>query len=115
MSTDLLLQHNLFGNTKMAHYASIWALSIILTVLLAVPLLLSVLPKPKSNTIKHNLFRNVGYFCADLISGERAAKRALVLALLMLVGGGYLASKVVIGESEPGSPILYQDHDYNIS
>lgn len=34
-------------NTKLAHYASIWALSIILTVLLAVPLLLSILPKPK--------------------------------------------------------------------
>ncbi|PSL12870.1 hypothetical protein CLV44_11539 [Marinobacterium halophilum] len=102
-------------NTKLAHYASIWALSIIITVLLAVPLLLSVLPKPKSTTIKHNLFRNVGYVCADLISGEKAAKKALGIAALLLCGGFYFSSHVVIGESEPGSPILYQDHDYNRS
>jgi predicted RND superfamily exporter protein len=102
-------------NTKLAHYASVWALSIIVIVLLAVPLLLSVLPKPKNSEIKHNLFRNVGYFCADLISGEKSAKRALSLALVMLLSGFYLSSHVVIGESEPGSPILYQDHDYNIS
>lgn len=102
-------------NTKLAHYASVWALSIIIIVLLAVPLLLSVLPKPKNSEVKHNLFRNVGYFCADLISGVKPAKRALSLALVLLLGGFYLSSHVVIGESEPGSPILYQDHDYNLS
>jgi predicted RND superfamily exporter protein len=102
-------------NTKLAHYASVWALSIIVIVLLAVPLLLSVLPKPKNSEIKHNLFRNVGYFCADLISGVKHAKRALSVALILLLSGFYLSSNVVIGESEPGSPILYQDHDYNLS
>ena len=102
-------------NTKLAHYASIWALSIIITVLLAVPLLLSILPKPKNTTIRHNVFRNVGYFCADLISGEKSAKRALTVAALLLATGFYFSSHVVIGESEPGSPILYQDHDYNVS
>lgn len=102
-------------NTKLAHYASIWALSIIITVLLAVPLLLSILPKPRNITIRHNLFRNVGYLCADLISGEKAARRALVVAAVLLAGGFYFSSHVVIGESEPGSPILYQDHDYNLS
>ncbi|WP_036552535.1 efflux RND transporter permease subunit [Neptunomonas japonica] len=102
-------------NTKLAHYASVWALSIIVIVLLAVPLLLSVLPKPKNSEIKHNLFRNVGYFCADLISGVKPAKRALSVALILLLSGFYLSSNVVIGESEPGSPILYQDHDYNLS
>jgi predicted RND superfamily exporter protein len=102
-------------NTKMAHYASLWALSIIVTVLLAVPLLLSVLPKPKNIEIKHNAFRSVGYFCADMISSRQAASRALIIAAVLLLGGWYASSKVVIGESEPGSPILYQDHDYNIS
>ncbi|WP_370278004.1 RND family transporter [Pontibacterium sp.] len=102
-------------NTKLAHYASLWALTIIITVLLAVPLLLSILPKPKKHDIKHNIFRNVGYACAGIISGERAAKNALFFAAFLLAGGWYFSSKVVIGESEPGSPILYQDHDYNIS
>ncbi|MEH6628401.1 MAG: MMPL family transporter [Motiliproteus sp.] len=102
-------------NTKLAHYASLWALSIIITVLLAVPLLLSILPKPKNIEIKHNIFRNVGYLCADIISDRRSARNALAFAALLLCGGGYFASKVVIGESEPGSPILYQSHDYNLS
>ncbi|MBN0986952.1 efflux RND transporter permease subunit [Amphritea pacifica] len=102
-------------NTKLAHYASLWALSIIITVLLAVPMLLSVLPKPKNYAVKHNVFRNVGYLCADLISTRKAAKNALLIGALLLVGGWYASSKVVIGESEPGSPILYQDHDYNVS
>ena len=38
-----------------------------------------------------------------------------MFAAFLLCGGWYFSSKVVIGESEPGSPILYQDHDYNIS
>lgn len=102
-------------NTKLAHYASLWALCIIITVLLAVPLLLSILPKPKNTQIKHNLFRNVGYGCAKVISSERAAKNALMIAAVLLCSGWFFSSKVVIGESEPGSPILYQHHDYNIS
>lgn len=102
-------------NTKLAHYASIWALCIIVTVLIAVPLLLSVLPKPRSSDIKDNLLRSVGYICADMISSEQAARRALIIAALLLTAGGYFSSKVVIGESEPGSPILYQSHDYNLS
>lgn len=102
-------------NTKLAHYASLWALCIIITVLLAVPLLLSVLPKPKNYEIKHNIFRIVGLACAEIISDRRAARNALWIAAFLLVGGWYFSSKVVIGESEPGSPILYQNHDYNIS
>ncbi|WP_026244455.1 efflux RND transporter permease subunit [Dasania marina] len=102
-------------NTKLAHYASLWALCMIVTVLLAVPLLLSLLPKPNNVTIKPNIFRNVGFFCAELISSKTAAKRALYIALSFLLIGGYFASTVVIGESESGSPILYQNHDYNLS
>ncbi|MFK4752857.1 efflux RND transporter permease subunit [Oceanobacter antarcticus] len=102
-------------NTKLAHYASLWALSIIITVLLAVPLLLSVLPRPRNTRIKHTLFRHVGFVCADLVSDTQSARRALWLGGLLLCGGFYASSLVVIGESEPGSPILYQDHDYNLS
>ena len=100
-------------NTKLAHYSSLWALSIIITVLLAVPLLLSVLPKPSKTQLKQNVLRHV----ADSASGVVVANPALILmvGLVLTVGGGVVASHVTIGESEPGSPILYQDHDYNIS
>jgi len=102
-------------NTKLAHYASLWALCIIITVLLAVPLLLSILPKPKNYAIKHNIFRIVGLACAEIISDRHAARNALWVGAFLLVGGWYFSSQVVIGESEPGSPILYQSHDYNLS
>jgi hypothetical protein len=39
----------------------------------------------------------------------------LLFGLAVYIVGGYLSSWVQIGESEPGSPILYPDHDYNIS
>ncbi|WP_081703028.1 RND family transporter [Desulfuromonas sp. TF] len=102
-------------NTKLAHYASLWALSLIVTVLLSVPLLLSILPKPKDTLIKQTFFRGIGTFCASIISSKKAAVVALIGAGVLLCGGWFASSRVVIGESEPGSPILYQDHDYNIS
>ena len=100
-------------NTKLAHYASLWALSIIVTVLLAVPLLLSILPRPKKTQLDKNVLRHV----ADYASGILVANpvRILIAATALTVGGAFVASHVIIGESEPGSPILYQDHDYNIS
>lgn len=102
-------------NTKLAHYASLWALCIIITVLLAIPLLLSILPKPNNTKIKHNVFRGIGAVCSNIIKDQNAAKKALWIAASLLVSGWYFSSLVVIGESEPGSPILYQTHDYNIS
>lgn len=102
-------------NTKLAHYASLWAVSIIITVLLAVPLLLSILPKPKNTELKTNVLRSVGSSCARLVGGQRAPHVILGVAAALLVAGLYTSSFVTIGEAEPGSPILYQDHDYNIS
>jgi predicted RND superfamily exporter protein len=39
----------------------------------------------------------------------------LFLALALSVGGAYFVSKVKLGESEPGSPLLHKTHDYNVS
>lgn len=100
-------------NTKLAHYSSLWALCIIVTVLIAVPLLLSILPKPPVTNLHQNALRKVAESGGDFVSTH--PRRILITALLIVTAGTYLASHVTIGESEPGSPILYQDHDYNIS
>lgn len=102
-------------NTKLAHYASLWAVSIVVTVLIAVPLLLSILPKPKNTQLKINVLRSIGSACAHMVGGDNSPKRILSIAVLVLIGGAYLSSHVTIGEAEPGSPILYQHHDYNVS
>ena len=100
-------------NTKLAHYASLWALSIIITVLLAVPMLLSILPRPSNTKLKQNALRHVANYASGIVIANPV--RILMVAAALTVAGGYVASHVTIGESEPGSPILYQDHDYNIS
>ena len=99
-------------NTKLAHYASVWAMCIIVTVLMGVPLLLSILPAPKDRTLKKNALRIVGDVSASLVTNIPGKLIGLMAALL--VAGAFFSSIVTIGESEPGSPILYQTHDYNI-
>lgn len=102
-------------NTKLAHYASIWALSVIVTVLISVPLLLSLLPKQRViNNMRNPIMNFVAGIGRTLIN-VKAAATVLAVILLISVFGGMLASRVQIGESEPGSPILYRDHDYNLS
>jgi predicted RND superfamily exporter protein len=102
-------------NTKLAHYASLWAISIVFTVLISVPLLLSILPKPKNIKLKPNVLRSIGTGCANLVGGRRSPQFIVTIAAILVGVGFYCSSYVVIGEAEPGSPILYRDHDYNIS
>ncbi len=102
-------------NDKLAHYASLWALSVVFTVLVMVPVLLSILPAPKEFAVKHKLIRRVMPIVANVAASRESAVVFLGLTVLSLFVGGYFSSKVQIGEAESGSPLLYQDHDYNIS
>ncbi|HCB42606.1 MAG TPA: transporter, partial [Pseudomonas sp.] len=102
-------------NTKLGVYASLWAMTVILTVLIGVPLLLSILPTPKNPEIKETFLRHIGTTCARTVSRPGAARVVLGAAALAIALGLVAASQVRIGDSEPGSPILYPDHDYNLS
>lgn len=102
-------------NTKLAYYASLWSISVIVTVLLAVPLILTLLPRPKALAPRHSLFHRILPAYGSIIAKPRVAGTVLIFAVLAYGGGSYLSSRVQIGESEPGSPLLYPNHDYNIS
>jgi predicted RND superfamily exporter protein len=107
-------------NVKLGIYAALWATSVIFTVLIAVPLLLSILPMKKPEAGKEfnpnaGFYASMYAFTARYISHPVGARVLLVGGLVIYFIGGYFSSWVQIGESEPGSPILYQDHDYNIS
>jgi hypothetical protein len=103
-------------NVKLGIYASIWAGSVVLTVLIAVPLVLSLLPLPKRVEESVSSHRS-GVFeaIATYVSSRTGSMAVLTFAGLVYVGGAFLSSNVQIGESEPGSPILYSDHEYNVS
>ena len=102
-------------NVKLGIYASLWAVCVVFTVLIAVPLMLSLLPKPKPAAkrlaAEDALFGRV----AAVVANRHGGMVILGVAGVILLVGAQLSSRVQIGESEPGSPILYLDHDYNVS
>jgi predicted RND superfamily exporter protein len=102
-------------NTKLAHYASLWAFMVIFVVLIFIPLMLYVLPTPKTIPKRGAAVDNLLPKIANLIGSAKGATTILMLFALTMVVGGYFSSWVQVGESESGSPILYPDHDYNLS
>lgn len=102
-------------NTKLAHYASLWALSVVVTVLIAVPLMLSLIPKQKVINNRNNPIMRLMSMVGERLVVPKTSVITLVSLLVLTIIGGIYASRVQIGESEPGSPILYRNHDYNVS
>lgn len=102
-------------NDKLAVYASLWAVCVVFTVLIAIPVLLEVLPPPRKTEVKQNVLHRMLPVILLRLTGPRGDMAVLTLAALCYVVGAYFASMVQIGESEPGSPLLYLDHDYNAS
>jgi predicted RND superfamily exporter protein len=103
-------------NYKLGLGAGFWALSVIFTVHFMVPLALTVLPQPKQMENKNQGVRNfLGSAMAASGGTDGGARTILILAVLGALGGAYFVSKVQLGESEPGSPLLHRTHDYNLS
>ena len=102
-------------NDKMAVYASFWAVCMVVTVLIVIPMLLAELPRPKSVAVKHTMARAVFPKLARVVGTRGRSKAVLITCLVIALGATYFSSWVQIGEPEPGSPLLYHDHDYNIS
>lgn len=102
-------------NTHLGIYASLWAITVVFTVLIGVPLLLSVLPTPRHPEIRETALRHIGTSCSTAVTRPGAARMILAVAALTTLAGLLAAAQVQIGDSEPGSPILYPDHDYNVS
>jgi predicted RND superfamily exporter protein len=102
-------------NDMLAVYASLWALSVIVTVLVAVPVTLEILPDAGRQEMRHSVLRQVFPRVASAVTRRSGVTAILGMAVASYVVGGYFASWVQIGEAEPGSPLLYLDHDYNLS
>jgi len=102
-------------NDKLAVYACLWALSVIVTVIVAIPCILQLLPtatvRTDSSHSSARLFRKI----ADQVTRPRAPATLLALCALLFVAALLASTRVTIGETEPGSPLLYADHDYNLS
>lgn len=103
-------------NYKLGLGAGFWALSVIFTVHFMIPLALTVLPQPQKTENKNQGVRNfLGSAMAASGGTDGGARTILILALIGALGGAWFVAKVQLGESEPGSPLLYRTHDYNVS
>lgn len=103
-------------NYKLGIAAGFWGFSVIFTVHFMVPLALTVLPQPKKMENANQGVRNLlGNMMAATGGTDGGARSILILALVGALGGSYFISRVQLGESEPGSPLLHRDHDYNLS
>lgn len=52
--------------------------------------------------------------CTDITTHQGRAAAMLTLAIVVLLISGYFATGVYIGDSKPGSPILWPDSEYNL-
>lgn len=103
-------------NDKMAVYASFWAVCMVVTVLVTVPMLLSLLPQPKNTEVRTGVIREKFFpALAKATATPQRARSVLWICLVIALCSTYFASWVQIGEPEPGSPLLFHDHDFNIS
>jgi len=102
-------------NDNMAVYASFWALSMVVTVLIVIPMMLSLLPQPRHVELKHTALKAIFPKLALVTATQARSRAVLWTCLLIALVAAYFSSWVKIGEPEPGSPLLYRDHDYNVS
>jgi len=101
---------------KLAFFSSFWAFSNIFTILMLIPLMLDVLPTPKVTEhyvpmwMLHGL-KWVGEFCTS----PRGRWTVCIISLVIVVFGLQQALYIQIGETESGSPLLWQDSNFNLS
>ncbi|MCQ9373012.1 MMPL family transporter [Methyloversatilis sp. XJ19-13] len=103
-------------NYKLGLAAGFWGFSVIFTVHFMVPLALTVLPQPKTMENANEGVRNfLGNAMARTGGTDGGARAILFASLACVIVGSWYVAKVQLGESEPGSPLLNRDHDYNVS
>ncbi len=102
-------------NDKLAVYACLWALSVIITVIISIPCILQLLPTPTVRPAGSSAMAKLFNKLADIVTRPRAPVTILTVCALLFIAALGASTKVTIGETEPGSPLLYADHDYNIS
>lgn len=100
---------------KVAVIGTIWVLTIILTACVLTPVLLSWIKKPEGYVHGLDLsavIQRVLSLCIH-IATSRWRFAMLSMAVLTFVVSGLYATKIQVGDAEPGSPILWPDSTYN--
>lgn len=101
---------------KLAYFCSFWAMSIIVSVLILVPIMLSYMPAPRRGyEAEGGVLRRVLPVLAGLATGRRSRWAVVGVTAFFVLVAGLASTRLVIGDANPGSPILWQDSEYNLS
>jgi len=97
----------------MAFFCSFWVISIIFSVLILVPIILSYFPIKKGAKIKRGLMDKLLGNFARYAVGKRSRWVIVGIAGMIGIAGIMIGTKIQIGEILPGSPLLWPDSIYN--
>ena len=111
MVTSILQMQNL------AIFGAFWVLSIIVTVEILHPILICYLPAPKRHDHYLPAFMvHFTRFIGDVTTHPRWKYVIAIGTVATLLGCTYLTlSRSTIGISEPGTPLLRSDHEFNVA
>jgi hypothetical protein len=101
---------------KLAFFCAFWGLSIIVSVLILTPVLISLLPPPHKP--ERHIVKPMEYYLttmAGLSTNHKGYRIIPGVTLLLLILSLSLAPKLVIGDNRPGSPLLYPNSEYNLA
>jgi len=98
---------------KLAFMAITWISTVAVSAIILTPVLLSWVNQARVQTRRRlDPLRPVLNLALRTVA-SRARVPALVTALVVLVGSGYFAFGLQVGDANPGSPILWPDSTYN--
>ena len=105
---------SIFLMKKVAIFGAFWALSIAVTEMLLNRLMIAYFPAPKkvqhyTPALVQRFLRKIGQLATNPVS----SKVVVGSWLLIVAVCGSVALDVGVGESRPGTPILYEDSEYN--
>jgi predicted RND superfamily exporter protein len=101
---------------KLAIFGAFWAMSIIVTEMLLNRLLIVYFPAPRH--FEHYTPGVITAFLgrvADLATGRRSARAVFAVWAVVVIACFAVASRVQVGEARPGTPILWEDSEFNRS
>lgn len=102
--------------TKLAMLGFFWVMSIVVSVLILIPIVLSFFPGSMS---KDKKFREVSIiqktlsFLGEIPYSKKGRRIVIACTVIIFIIGGYYGRNLKTGDANPGTPILWPDSEYN--
>ena len=101
---------------RLAFFNTAWGMSIIFSVLILTPIIISYLPPPRKRD--RYVFKPVARYLqvmARLSTGRTSRWVIVGIAIILFIGSWNYSKRLTFGDTRPGSPLLWPEHDYNAS